>query len=79
MIKGKDFTLAKKPGAATAAAEKPVSPDKPVMLGSGPTTRKTIEVPEDYFYLVKERAVKRRMKEKDLWAEILQEYFSNNP
>jgi len=48
-------------------------------LGTGPTTRKTIEVPEDYFYLVKMRALQRHMKEKELWAEILGEYFKNNP
>jgi hypothetical protein len=60
-------------GAAAAAA--PVLPQ----LGTGPTTRKTIEVPEDYFYLVKMRALQRHMKEKDLWAEILKEYFQNNP
>jgi hypothetical protein len=48
-------------------------------LGSGPTTRKTIEVPEDYFYLVKMRALQRHMKEKEMWAEILKEYFTNNP
>jgi hypothetical protein len=48
-------------------------------LGSGPTTRKTIEVPEDYFYLVKMRALQRHMKEKEMWAEILKEYFTNHP
>ena len=48
-------------------------------LGTGPTTRKTIEVPEDYFYQVKMRALQRHMKEKELWAEILGEYFKNNP
>jgi hypothetical protein len=48
-------------------------------LGTGPTTRKTIEVPEDYFYMVKMRALQQHMKEKDLWAEILKEYFQNNP
>jgi hypothetical protein len=47
--------------------------------GSGPTTRKTIEVPEDYFYLVKMRALQRHMKEKEMWAEILKEYFTNHP
>lgn len=48
--------------------------------GTGPkTTRKTIEVPEDYFFRVKMRALQRRMKEKELWAEILSEYFDNNP
>lgn len=51
----------------------------PPQFGTGPTTRKTIEVPEDYFYLVKMRALQRHMKEKDLWAEILKEYFQNNP
>src|SRR5712671_887383 len=40
------------------------------------TTRKTIEVPEDYFFRVKMHALQRRMKEKDIWAEILEEYFS---
>lgn len=44
-----------------------------------PTTRKTIEVPEEYFHKVKMRAVERRIREKDLWAEILAEYFINNP
>jgi hypothetical protein len=48
-------------------------------LGTGPTTRKTIEVPEDYFYLVKMLALQRHMKEKELWAEILKEYFTNHP
>lgn len=57
------------PAAAPAATQ----------LGTGPTTRKTIEVPEDYFYMVKMRALQRHMKEKDLWAEILKEYFQNNP
>lgn len=59
-------------GGAAAASALP-------QLGTGPTTRKTIEVPEDYFYLVKMRALQRHMKEKDLWAEILKEYFQNNP
>jgi hypothetical protein len=44
----------------------------------GPTTRKTIEVPEDYFYQVKQRALNRRIKEKELWAEILAEYFERH-
>jgi hypothetical protein len=43
------------------------------------TTRKTIEVPQAYFYLVKMAAVKRRIKEKQLWTEILTEYFKNHP
>lgn len=43
------------------------------------TTRKTIEVPEEFFYRVKMRALERRILEKELWAEILEEYFSNHP
>jgi hypothetical protein len=45
----------------------------------GPTTRKTIEVPEDFFYQVKLRALERKMLEKELWAEIVSEYFQNHP
>jgi hypothetical protein len=45
----------------------------------GPTTRKTIEVPEEYFFQVKMRALERRMKEKELWAEIVFEYLQNHP
>lgn len=55
------------------------APDAAPQLGSGLTTRKTIEVPEDYFYLVKMRALQRHMKEKEMWAEILKEYFTNHP
>ena len=44
-----------------------------------PTTRKTIEVPGDYFYRVKMRALERHMLEKELWAEIVREYFINHP
>lgn len=51
----------------------------PPPLGTGPTTRKTIEVPEDFYYRVKRRALDRRMKEKELWAEILYEYFTAHP
>lgn len=43
------------------------------------TTRKTIEVPEDYFRRVKIRAVERGILEKQLWAEILAEYFKKHP
>ncbi len=43
------------------------------------TTRKTIEVPEDYFYMVKMRALQRKILEKELWAEILTDYFQNHP
>ena len=77
------------PGAPLAAAKRartkqsngggPTAAPAPPQLGTGPTTRKTIEVPEDYFYLVKMRALQRHIKEKDLWAEILKEYFQNNP
>lgn len=59
-------------GGGTAAPALP-------QLGTGPTTRKTIEVPEDYFYLVKMRALQRHVKEKEMWAEILKEYFTNHP
>lgn len=45
----------------------------------GQTTRKTIEVPEDFFFRVKMRALERKMLEKELWAEILGEYFDNHP
>jgi len=45
----------------------------------GLTTRKTIEVPEEYFYKVKMRALERKILEKELWAEILAEYFANHP
>ena len=55
---------------------KPIVPPKIVL---GVTTRKTIEVPEEYFYQVKMRALERRILEKDLWAEILAKYFSNHP
>ena len=55
---------------------KPIVPSKVV---SGVTTRKTIEVPEEYFYQVKMRALERRILEKDLWAEIVGEYFNNHP
>jgi hypothetical protein len=54
------------------SARPPVSPDNL-------TTRKTIEVPEDYFFKVKMRAFERRIREKDLWAEILEEYFRHHP
>lgn len=54
-----------------------VTESKKRQLGS--TTRKTIEVPEDYFYMVKMRALKRRILEKELWAEILADYFENHP
>ncbi len=45
----------------------------------GQSTRKTIEIPEDYFYRVKMRALERKMLEKELWAEIVGDYFRNHP
>jgi hypothetical protein len=51
----------------------------PTSAGVSPTTRKTIEVPEDFFFRVKMRALERKMLEKELWAEILGEYFGNHP
>lgn len=55
----------------------PVIEQKKIQLGA--TTRKTIEVPEDYFYMVKMRALERKILEKELWAEILADYFQNHP
>jgi len=88
----KSFKIARKPGQgngaqATSAPELQQKPrarkSQPVALpasaGVGSTTRKTIEVPEDYFRLVKIRAAERGMLEKELWSEILGEYFKNHP
>jgi hypothetical protein len=89
----KSFKIARKPGqgngsqaAATTSASasknrtrKAVPPAVPANVSIGLTTRKTIEVPEDYFRRVKIRAVERGMLEKELWAEILAEYFGNHP
>ncbi len=50
-----------------------------IKIQSSPTTRKTIEVPEDYFYMVKMRALQRKVLERELWAEILADYFENHP
>ncbi|PYS45568.1 MAG: hypothetical protein DMF68_21915 [Acidobacteria bacterium] len=88
----KSFKIARKPGqgngaqavAVTATAPKArtrkAAPamTPPTSVG-GPTTRKTIEVPEDYFFRVKMRALERKMLEKELWAEILGEYFKSHP
>jgi hypothetical protein len=90
----KSFKIARKPGqgngaqtvAATPASEKKTgerkaAPVAPVAarVGISPTTRKTIEVPEDFFFRVKMRALERKMLEKELWAEIVSEYFENHP
>ncbi|MGH9898335.1 MAG: hypothetical protein ACRD63_09930 [Pyrinomonadaceae bacterium] len=42
-------------------------------------TRKTIEIPTHYFYEVKMQALQRHMLEKELWAEIVTEYFNRHP
>lgn len=89
----KSFKIARKPGqgngAQTPAVPAPEpktrarksAPAAPMIssTGIGPTTRKTIEVPEDYFFRVKMRALERKMLEKELWAEILGEYFKTHP
>jgi hypothetical protein len=89
----KSFKIARKPGQgdggqATAVPEpkqktreRKAAPASTVAVsdGLGPTTRKTIEVPEDYFRRVKIRAVERGMLEKELWAEILGDYFKRHP
>ncbi len=88
----KDFKIARKPGQGSAnqSPELPAPAQKlrarklppvgiaPATAASGPTTRKTIEVPEDYFFKVKMRALERKMLEKELWAEILGEYFKKH-
>lgn len=90
----KSFKIARKPGqgngsqavATTVAPEtrartRKAAPVATVAAGVnvGPTTRKTIEVPEDFFFRVKMRALERKMLEKELWAEILGEYFNKYP
>jgi hypothetical protein len=88
----KDFKIARKPGQGNGAQvvatpepeRKPrvrISPlaSPPVSASVSLTTRKTIEVPEDFFFRVKMRALERKMLEKELWAEILDEYFKNHP
>lgn len=89
----KSFKIARKPGQGdgTEAVTIPTSEPRtrtrkatslaavPASTGASITTRKTIEVPEDYFRRVKIRAVERGMLEKELWAEILGEYFKNHP
>ena len=90
----KNFKIARKPGQESVAVphtapvvEVPtkLTPKKRVTTKPAPrdevvqTTRKTIEVPEEYFYKVKMRALERRILEKELWAEVLSEYFNNHP
>jgi hypothetical protein len=90
----KSFKIARKPGqgngapASTAVTSEPKARTRKTAAATVPsasnvniglTTRKTIEVPEDYFFRVKMRALERKMLEKELWAEILGEYFENHP
>jgi hypothetical protein len=90
----KSFKIARKPGqgngaqtvAVTSTPEPKARTRKatlaatgPASAAPGPTTRKTIEVPEDFFFSVKMRALERKMLEKELWAEILGEYFKTHP
>jgi hypothetical protein len=90
----KNFKIARKPGQGNGAQTvvAPAAPEPktrtrkaaPVAtvaasVGGSPTTRKTIEVPEDFFFRVKMRALERKMLEKELWAEILRQYFQNHP
>lgn len=63
-------------GASVKRTKSDAAPSPPL---DSPTTRKTIEVPEDFFYQVKMRALERKIKEKELWAEIVGEYFRNHP
>jgi hypothetical protein len=89
----KSFKIARKPGQGNGSQaadtttlpepksrtrKTPAAASVPVGAGVGPTTRKTIEVPEDFFFRVKMRALERKMLEKELWAEILTEYFKNH-
>jgi len=89
----KSFKIARKPGqgddtkAAVAIFPEPKRRSRsptlvaiaPASVGVGLTTRKTIEVPEDFFRRVKIRAVEQGMLQKERWSEILGEYFKNHP
>jgi hypothetical protein len=88
----KNFKIARKPGQGNGAQagaapeperkararKSPPAVAATTSAGGGTTTRKTIEVPEDFFFRVKMRALERKMLEKELWAEILGEYFKNH-
>jgi hypothetical protein len=89
----KNFKIARKPGQGNGtqtatlpetgkqsrARKSSPSPALASSASAGLTTRKTIEVPEDFFFRVKMRALERHILEKELWAEILGEYFKNHP
>lgn len=88
----KSFKIARKPGQGNGAQNLESATPEPkartrrvppavatAPASTSPTTRKTIEVPEDFFFRVKMRALERHMLEKELWAEILGEYFTNHP
>jgi hypothetical protein len=76
---GAQVAAASEPGRKNRARKSPLAASVAASAGVGPTTRKTIEVPEDFFFQVKMRALERKMLEKELWAEILSEYFENHP
>jgi hypothetical protein len=90
----KNFKIARKPGQGNSGAQAVGLAPEPerkararkaapatvaASVSVGTTTRKTIEVPEDYFFRVKMRALERKMLEKELWAEIVGEYFKSHP
>jgi hypothetical protein len=64
---------------ASARPAVPTPIESAAAPGPQPTTRKTIEIPEEYFYRVKMRALERHLLEKELWSEIVSEYFANHP
>lgn len=39
-------------------------------------TLKTVQLPEKYFWMIKEECSKRRIKQKQFWLEILQKHFN---
>lgn len=86
----KSFKIARKPGQGNGSQDsvatepkRKARTQKAALIAtastSGMTTRKTIEVPEDFFFQVKMRALERKMLEKELWAEIINEYFKSHP
>ncbi len=88
----KSFKIARKPGqgngAQTTTQPEPKRKARgqqsarkaaaPASTNVSTTRRKTIEVPEEYFFRVKMRALERHILEKELWAEILSEYFKDH-
>ena len=78
-VNGSETTITSEPKRKARRQQTALMATVPPNTSVGQTTRKTIEVPEDYFFRVKMRALERHMKEKELWAEILDEYFGNHP